>query len=97
VPTCTDALGSNPYLKLRDRRAIVTDKTGPQSLDSELEVAIREAVVRANGSSSLAKRIIAWVQELSDGGTSLEKKQEVFEHFGNLCAAIEYEDENDDR
>ena len=58
------------------------------SIDKELETAITAAVRNAGQSDSLAKRLVAWLTELSEGSTTLQKKADVRTRFENLCAAI---------
>ncbi len=66
----------------------MTSSSARTVLDAELEGAIKEAVRQQGQDPKVATRLIAWLTELSLGGTSVENKSEVREQFDNLSAAL---------
>jgi len=72
------------------------DRSAPTHLDAELEDAIKCAVSSSGQDERLARRLIAWLVELSAGGTTLDKSSEVNHYFDNLCAAMHPEENSDE-
>jgi hypothetical protein len=64
--------------------------TRPEEVfDAEVVSAVREAVQEDGGSDLLAERVLAWLQAVARGESSVRKPSDVEEHYQALAAAIE--------
>lgn len=62
-------------------------------LDTELERAIYESVAAANESEKVAKRLVAWLSELSLGRARLDEGETTRRFFDNVRSVLSDGDE----
>lgn len=61
------------------------------ALDGEVKEALREAASEQNQSEELTNRLIAWLDKLSDGNTSITKTDDVKLHVEMILKAVTFE------
>lgn len=62
------------------------------ALDAALEQAVSEATEKAGQPRSVAQRLVAWLQALSDGGSSEEQD---LSFYANVMSALQIGDGTD--
>jgi|GEM_PF-1384512 len=66
------------------------------AIDKKVHEAIDVSVKNNHQSDNAAKRIINWLEHLSEGNASLNSKEDVKDFIESILDAIEVEDKEDD-
>lgn len=64
------------------------------ALDAALECAIKQAVAEGKQPSTVAERIIAWIEALGDGEVSPEQRDAFYGRLMSAMAGLEDSDAN---
>lgn len=59
------------------------------STHQQVRVSLEEAVREAGQSEALARRLVAWVDQLTSGNSRLERKDDVARHVDACLDAVE--------
>jgi hypothetical protein len=74
----------------------VTVRSASKALDPEVVTAIHDAVRQQGQPDKLGNRIVAWIEALSLGRTTLDNDSEVEQYFDVTTDAVEVGEEGSD-